>query len=66
MGPTCQHEKGMDISQVSAEASLSHSSSHLQHSLSLLTQEQARTLEAREGRDWRRIKEDEGEEEGKH
>ena len=39
---------------LSAEASLSHSSSHLHHSLSLLTQEQARTLETREGRDWRK------------
>jgi hypothetical protein len=37
-----------------AKASPSHSSSHLQHSLSLLTQEQPRTLKAREGRDWRR------------
>ena len=38
----------------SAKTTLSHSSFHLKHllSLSLLTQEQARTLETREGRDW--------------
>jgi len=49
----------------SAEVTLSHSSSHLQHSLSLLTQEQARTLRAREGMDWRRDWR-KGEEGGKH
>jgi hypothetical protein len=36
------------------------------HSLSLPTQEQARTLETRERRDWRKVGEEKGEEEGKH
>jgi hypothetical protein len=54
---------GRDISQLKP-LSLTHPL--ICNTLSLLTQEQARTLEAREWRIGGRIEDDEGEEEGKH